>query len=269
MKTKITTCIVVALMLFSGMSQAQKRNRADRMQKACIQLTDQQKQELRSARIEFAKATLDVKNELNELRAYQRTLMSADNLDERKIFGNIDKMTALEKQLMEERINRRLATNGLWCDEQCNFNNQRGDCPIMMKNQNMKPGRDRMHRGKRADQMFRKGKGCTNGLGLSEKQEEQMQELRMAHQNAIQNLREEMQELRLKQKHLLNDEKPNKNEILGNLDRISSIQNQLAKERVKNQKEIRNILDKDQLVLFLSRPHRMQKNGKVRMSKCF
>jgi len=268
MKTKITTCIVVALMLFSGMSQAQRRNRADRPQRACLQLTDEQKQELKAARIEFAKATIDVKNELNELKAYQRTLMSAENLDESKIFENIDKITALKKQLMEEQINMKLATKGLWNDEQCNINNWGGDCP-MMKDQHMRFGRGQMHRGEGAPQMSRKGKGFCNALGLTEKQQDQMKDLRMAHQNATQNLREEMQELRLKQKHLLNDEQPNKNAILSNLDRISAIQNQLAKERVKNQKEIRDILDKDQLVLFLSRPYNMHKNGKARMQRCF
>ena len=96
-----------------------------------------------------------------------------------------------------------------------------------------------------------------------------MKSLKLEHKKATQNLREEMQELRLKQKHLLNDEKPNKKEIFSNIDRISSIQNQLAKERVVSQKEIRNILDDDQLVLFLSRPHKMNKHRQAKMHKRF
>ena len=78
-----------------------------------------------------------------------------------------------------------------------------------------------------------------------------------------------MQELRLKQKHLLNDENPNKNQIFSNLDRVSAIQNQLAKDRVASQKEIRNILDEDQLVLFLSKPHKMKKKQESKNAPSF
>ena len=74
MKTKITTCIVVALMLLSGVSQAQKRNRAEGMQKTMTKLTDAQKEELKATKLEFAKATIDVRNELNELKAHLHSL---------------------------------------------------------------------------------------------------------------------------------------------------------------------------------------------------
>jgi Spy/CpxP family protein refolding chaperone len=106
-----------------------------------------------------------------------------------------------------------------------------------------------------------------NILDLSEEQQKQMTAIKLACKKSTQNLREEMQELRLKQKHLLNDEVPNKSQIFSNLDRISSIQNQLAKERVLSQKEIRSILDEDQLVLFLSKPHKMKKNRRARMHR--
>ncbi|WP_372645566.1 Spy/CpxP family protein refolding chaperone, partial [Ancylomarina sp.] len=148
MKTKITVCIVMALMLFSGISQAQQRKRAERMEKTMIQLTDAQKEELRAAKVEFAKATLDVKNELNELRAYQRTLMSAEELNEKKVFENIDKMTALEKQLMEERVNMRLAGPELQCQEQGMFRGMQADCSRMRTPQ-MKGRRCQMQKGDR------------------------------------------------------------------------------------------------------------------------
>ncbi|MCZ4693509.1 Spy/CpxP family protein refolding chaperone [Ancylomarina euxinus] len=271
MKTKITVCIVMTLMFFSGIAQAQQRKRAERMQKTMIQLTDDQKEELKAAKVEFAKASLDVKNELNELKAHQRTLMSAENLNEKKVFENIDKMTALEKQLMQERVNMRLATSGLLDEDQQIHRNMRSDCSNMRTPQ-MKGRRGQMQKGdKRCFDEGRNQRGVNSfcALGLSETQKEQMKKLKLEHKKATQNLREEMQELRLKQKHLFTDEKPNKNEIFSNLDRISSIQNQLAKERVKSQKEIRNILDKDELVLFLSRPHKINENGKARMHRAF
>lgn len=267
MKTKITTCIAIVLILLSGISQAQQRDRAKRMQKTMIKLTDAQKEELKAAKVKFAKATIDEENELNELRAHQRTLMSATKLNEKKIFENIDKMTALKKQLMAERVNMRLITSGLLDEEQRVYRNMRANCS-KTKRQHMKH-KGQMHKGNRKG-FAKKGKQrAVNTLDLSEKQQEQMKDLKLKHRKATQNLREEMQELRLKQKHLLNDEKPNKNEIFSNLDRISTIQNQLAKEKVQARKEIREILNEDQLVLFLSKPHKMGRNGRARMHKAF
>lgn len=256
------------LMLFSGISQAQQRKRAERKQETMIQLTDAQKEELKAAKVEFAKATLDVKNELNELKAYQRTLMSAENLNEKKVFENIDKMTALKKQLMEERIDMRLATSGLLDEDQRMHREMRGD-RSKMRTPHMNHRKGSMQKGDRKGLAERGKQRFMNALDLSEKQKEQMKSLKLEHKKATQNLREEMQELRLKQKHLLNDEKPNKKEIFSNIDRISSIQNQLAKERVVSQKEIRNILDEDQLVLFLSRPHKMNKHRQAKMQRRF
>ena len=266
MKTKITACIVIALMLISGLSQAQQRNRAKRTQKTMIQLTDAQKEELKAAKIEFAKATIDVKNELNELEASQRTLMSAEKLDEKKVFANIDKMSALKKQLVEKRINMRLATSGLFDNEQ-RLNRDMKMNHRKMKGLHMNRREGRMHRGNGENQFGRRSNRCVDALGLSEGQQEQMKNMKLEHKKVTQNLREEMQELRLKQKHLLNDETPKKNEIFSNLDRISVIQNQLAKEKVASQKEIRNILDEDQLVLFLSKPYKMRKNRRARMHR--
>ena len=281
MKTKVTTCIVVALMLLSGVSQAQQRNRAQRMQKTMIKLTDAQKEELKVAKVQFAKATIDVKNELNELHAFQRTLMSAEKLDEKKVFENIDKMSALKKQLMEERINMRLATSGLLDGKQrlnrdmkMNHRKMKGKHMNRRKGQMQKNGRSgfsnqRFDRGACTMNLYRNCCSGINSLGLSDAQQEKMKIMKVAHVKASQNLREEMQELRLKQKHLLNDEDPNKNQIFSNLDRVSVIQNQLAKERVASQKEIRNILDEDQLVLFLSRPHKMNKMRRKGMHRAF
>ena len=266
MKTKITLCIVIALMLLSGVSQAQKRDRAGKTQKTMLKLTDAQKEELKAARVEFAKATLDVRNELNELKAHQRSLMSAEKLDEKKVFENIDNMTSLKKQLMEKRIDMRLATSGL-LDQKQGFNRGMKMDSRRMNGQQMNCRDGQMKRdGRKA--FAEKGEGrVMNALDLSDDQQKQMETIRLEHRKATQNLREEMQELRLKQKHLLNDQNPKRNEIFSNLDKISTIQNQLAKKRVSNQKEIRNILDEDQLALFLSKPHKMKKNRRARVHR--
>ena len=295
MRTKITTCIVVSLMLIGVTGQAQKRNRAEKKQKTMIQLTDAQKEELKAAKIEFAKATIDVRNELNELKAHQKTLMSAEKLDEKKIFENIDDLTVLRKQLAEERIEMRLATSELLGDkkqemrrrmranrtkmQQHRMNNGQGQQANARGKMSGKRGKlgannnldvsnnqnQGVHRGNRKASGNMGRQNNMNLLDLSDNQQKQMELIKLESRKETQNLREEMQELRLKQKHLLNDEVPNKNEIFSNLDQISKIQNQLAKENVNKQKEIRKVLDKDQLVLFLSKQCQKRKNRKVRM----
>ncbi len=95
MRTKITACIVIALMLLSGLSQAQQRDRAQRMQKTMIKLTDAQKEELKAAKVEFAKATIDVKNELNGALIYivaLLTLIQVEMLDEKSVFNQFHRI---------------------------------------------------------------------------------------------------------------------------------------------------------------------------------
>jgi len=276
MKTKIAILASIAFMLLFGTNQvqAQSGKRAARKQECKIQLSEVEKEQLKSARLEFAKATKDSRNELNELKAHQSTLMSSENLDENKIYANIDRMTALQKQIMKERTEMRLSSCKFLGDNQGKFHHACADRDGrrghgMHKGHGMKQGRGHMHKNAKSgvcNQGFGHG---LNALDLSDAQQEKMKAMKLAHLKASQNLREEMQELRLKQKHLFNDEQPNKKEIMSNGDRISAIQNQLAKQRVKNQKEIRNILDEDQLVLFLAKPHKMQKHRKARMHKRF
>jgi len=267
MKMKKAIWTGMALMLVVGLNQvqAQPGNRTQGKQKAKMQLTEVQKEQLKSAKLEFAKATKDTRNELNELKAHQRTLMSSDKLDENKVYANIDKMTVLQKKLMKERINMQLTTCKLFSDEQRQLHRQKPN----RNAEGMKQGRGRMHKGRKAGVGNRRSDRGINALDLSDEQKEKMKTMKIAQMKASQNLREEKQELQLKQKHLLNDEQPNKTEIMSNIDRISVIQNQLAKQKVKLQKQIRQILNDDQLVLFLAKPQGIHKHRKARMHRRF
>ncbi len=285
MRTRITACIVIVLMFVGHVGQAQK-NKAT--QKTRVELTEAQKEELKAAKIQFAKATLNVKNELNELQANQRTLMSAERLDEKKIYENIDKISVLKRQLAEEKINFNLATVDVGGKQQNCGRGNKMTCSKMkgqqmegkqskmqkgngerfaQKRQEVNTRRGEMHRGDMKGIAQKRKQGSMNALGLSEEQKEQMKAVKIEHKKATEDLREEMEVLRLKQKHLLNDENINKKELASNLDRISVVQNQLAKESVGVQKEIRKILDKDQLVLFLSKSHKKGKGRSAGMQR--
>lgn len=273
---RIATLGFASLVLFSGLTslQAQPSKRFSKDCPRAIQLSDQQKEQMKEIRLDFAKATTGVNNELNELRAHQRTLMSAQNPQKIEIYANLDKMSSLQKQLMKERLSMKLKMQSFFTEE------QRLLC------QNRPFGKQGMHSGRKGDRgqgqywnslsgddqkagfgANRNGKGvgrgqrnmdcvngCGNGLNLSDEQKKQMDDLRLTHMNATQELRNEAEELRLKQKHLMTTASPDEKLIMENVDRLSDIQNKLAKMKVDHQMEVRKVLNVDQLTLFLSRP---------------
>src|SRR3989304_6397319 len=81
-------------------------------------LTDEQKEQIDQLRVSHLKKVKDLKNELNEKMARQRTLMTADkaNLDE--INMNIDAITTVKNKLMKEKAAHRQAVRSLLSEEQ-------------------------------------------------------------------------------------------------------------------------------------------------------
>lgn len=260
---------VVSLLMCLGASNLNAQ-RNMRFKKDCpkgIEFSDQQKEQIKESKIEFAKATKDLKNELNELRAQQKTLMSAEKPDLKAIYANIDKAADLKNQLRKEQIAMKLDVKSVLTDDQ---KVMMANCP--MRNKGMRQGRKgRMTNGQ--GRMYRDGfcdKGgmaqgqgfgrngmqqdCLNNnwMNLSDEQKEQMQELRVAHIKESKGLRDEAEELQLKQKHMMSSENIDEKLIMANIDRLSGIQNKLAKMRVDHKMKIRKILTEDQLSLFLS-----------------
>ncbi|WP_171597308.1 Spy/CpxP family protein refolding chaperone [Marinifilum caeruleilacunae] len=260
---------MICMFVVAGMSNLYaQQNRGERGQRGeRLNLTEEQKEQMKELRTKYAKQSLDIKNELNELRAKQKTLVSAEKPNQSQVYANIDKMTALKKELSLQKIDMRLESRSFLTDEQL----MRAD--MMQKHRKgMKQGRGakkgmaqgRMHGKRGHGQMqgrkamgeqkgMQAGKGKRNMLDLSEEQQEKMKELRLAHMKETKSLRNEAEELRLKQKNLMTDENPDKSVLVANANRLSDIQNSLAKMKFDHQMEVREILDEDQLVLFLSR----------------
>lgn len=113
MKTRITTILMVAVLIISTTAVAQKtmgpqnkkegqemmkRGMKPSAQKADF-LTQEQKETMQKLRLESAKAIKPLKNELRELMAHQQTLTTADNADLKAINKNIDKMTEIKGEI--------------------------------------------------------------------------------------------------------------------------------------------------------------------------
>ena len=173
-------------------------------------------------------------------------------------------MTALKKELSLQKLEMKLEAHTFLTEEQllradARQNNRKG----MKQGRSGKKGmsQGRMHgnaqmkgqRGMGANKGMQAGKGKRNMLDLSDEQQTKMKELRLAHMKDTKSLRDEAEELRLKQRNLMTDENPDKSTLIANVNRLSDIQNNLAKKRFDHQMEVREILDEDQLVLFLSR----------------
>lgn len=277
-KRSISILSLVAF-LFLGMSglqaQQEKRDFKQRGDQTSV-LNEVQKEQMKEARIAFAKATIDLKNELGELHAKQRTLFSAEKPNMKEIYANADKISELKNQIKKEEIGMKLDIRSFLTEEQqmkmAKHSKHRKGVMRDKKGQmgqanraEMGIAKQGMRKGDRGEQQGKKGNGIKqkagkqmgkdrNMLDLSDEQKVQMKEIRVAHLKETKELKNELEVIRLKQKHLMTAEKVDKNSIMDNVDRLSNIQNQLAKKQIDNKMEIREILTEDQLVLFMSHP---------------
>ena len=119
-KRSISILSLVAF-LFLGMSglqaQQEKRDFKQRGDQTSV-LNEVQKEQMKEARIAFAKATIDFKNELGELHAKQRTLFSAEKPNMKEIYANADKISELKNQIKKEEIGMKLDIRSFLTEEQ-------------------------------------------------------------------------------------------------------------------------------------------------------
>lgn len=254
--------------LYAQQNRGERGQRSDQCRKGMrCNLSDAQKEQMKEVRVKYAKQSLDIKNELNELRAKQKTLVSAEKPNKSQVYANIDKMTALKKELHLQKLDMRMEMRSFLTEEQLLRADARPSHRKGMKqgrggNDGMTQGR--MHgkhahgqmqgrKGMGAQKGMHAGKAKRNMLDLSDDQQAKMKDLRLAHMKDTKSLRDEAEELRLKQRNLMTDENPDKKVLIANVKRLADIQNALAKKRYEHQMEVREILDEDQLVIFMSR----------------
>ncbi|MBN2595724.1 hypothetical protein [Labilibaculum sp.] len=290
-KKNIAVIGVVGLLMCTGLNlNAQRNMHLNKDFHKGTGYSDQQKEQIKKSKIEFAKATKDLKNELNELRARQNTLMSADKPDLKAIYANIDKASDLKNRLKKEQFAVKMNVKSVLTDEQ---KEMMLDCPMgkqglrQGRKGRMPNGQGRMYR----DDMCNKGgmaqgqgfgngqrfghkgmqQACKNSnwMNLSDEQKVQMKDLRIAHLKESKDLRDEAEILQLKQKQNMFSENIDEEMIVENMDRLSRIQNKLAKMKVDHNMAVRKLLTEDQLTLFLSHSGRGQGFRNGNGHRCF
>ncbi len=110
----------------TGNAQPQKRlmeGEGHEMEQRCdrdfgLNLTDEQKAQVKKIREDGYKVSKPLHDELRELKARQQTLITANNPDMNTINSNIDKMSVLQNRLAKIRTQHRQEIRSLLTNEQ-------------------------------------------------------------------------------------------------------------------------------------------------------
>ncbi|MFC2086213.1 Spy/CpxP family protein refolding chaperone [Bacteroidota bacterium] len=126
MKTLKIKNILIAftILLMAGLQiNAQEKNtdqdhpRFDKIHQK-LDLTEDQATKIEALKTEHMKELLQSKNTLNELKAKQQTLASADKADMKAINANIDEITSVENKMMKLQAKHHQDVRALLTDKQ-------------------------------------------------------------------------------------------------------------------------------------------------------
>ena len=83
-----------------------------------LNLSDEQKEELKTLRVKHYKEIKPLRAEMGELQARQRTLMSQEEVDVKSVDKLIDEKTSLMNDMQKKKVNHQLAFREILTDEQ-------------------------------------------------------------------------------------------------------------------------------------------------------
>lgn len=134
MKTRILSIVLIAVLAISTTAIAQnpktgkrgseqkammmKRHQQQKGERMANFFTEEQQIKMKELRLETAKLVKPLKNELNELKAKQQTLTTADNADLKAINNNIDKMSELKAGVAKIIAKQHQEIRSMLSDEQ-------------------------------------------------------------------------------------------------------------------------------------------------------
>lgn len=136
MKTRITkSAALILLTMTMGLTLNAQKPRGDGPQNQrqfdCLDLTEDQEAQITNLRTAHYKDVLPLRNEMGEIRAKKRTLISQENVDLGAVNKNIDKQSALQAKINKLQASHRVEMKKVLTDEQImtlqsrNFNGQR------------------------------------------------------------------------------------------------------------------------------------------------
>lgn len=133
MKTKILSLALITIFAISFTAMAQRQDRknrvppkremmADRADRARGNFdaffTEEQQEKIKELRLESSKEIQPLRNEMNELRAKQQTLTTAEKADMNAINKNIDQMADVQAKIQKIRAKQQQEIRSMLDDEQ-------------------------------------------------------------------------------------------------------------------------------------------------------
>ena len=103
---------------FRGHAREMRMNENHRAPKNGLNLTDAQKEAFKQSRLDVQKQLQPLRNELGEVKAHQKTLMTAQKPDLNDINKNIEKMGDLRVDMAKIMVKHRLTLRSQLTDEQ-------------------------------------------------------------------------------------------------------------------------------------------------------
>ncbi len=83
-----------------------------------LNITDEQKDQMKQLRLDMMKEMLPLRNEMGVLKAEYRQLMGAEKTDEKSLNANIDKQTALMNKMKKARSQYAMKMRSILTEEQ-------------------------------------------------------------------------------------------------------------------------------------------------------
>jgi Spy/CpxP family protein refolding chaperone len=103
---------------FRGQNKEMRMNDHQRGPQNGLNLTDAQKDAFQKSRLEMQKQLQPLRNELGEVKAHQKTLMTADKPDISSINKNIEKLGSIRVEMAKIEAQHRLDMRAQLTDEQ-------------------------------------------------------------------------------------------------------------------------------------------------------
>jgi len=101
-----------------GQNKEMQMNDHQRGPKNGMSLTDAQRDAFKKSRLEMQKQLQPLRNELGEVKAHQKTLMTADKPDMNNINKNIDKLGSIRVEMAKIMVQHRLDMRAQLTEEQ-------------------------------------------------------------------------------------------------------------------------------------------------------
>jgi Spy/CpxP family protein refolding chaperone len=107
---------ILVLVFSLAYAEHPRRDRGEKAEE--LGLTDEQMEDMREVRYNFEKAQIGLRAELKTARLELRHLMMEENPNQSQISGLVDKIADTQKELLKQRVDKKLAMKDILTAEQ-------------------------------------------------------------------------------------------------------------------------------------------------------